>query len=84
MGQTPLITDPPPIRFTTCPKKEEKNVKCDMWHALHDTWHMTHDMWLVTYWEGGWTFFLNFSSLALTVWDLWYFEDVEEKADWLT
>ena len=25
----------------------------------------------------------NFSSLALTVCDLWYYEDLEEKADWI-
>ena len=29
---------------------------------------------------GGWTFSQNFSSLALTVCDLWYYEDLEEKA----
>ena len=28
--------------------------------------------------------FQNVSSLALTVCDLWYFEDLEEKADSLT
>ena len=31
-----------------------------------------------------WTFSQNFSSLALTVCDLWYYEDLEEKAHWLT
>ena len=25
-----------------------------------------------------------FSSLAITFWDLWCFEDLEEKDDWLT
>ena len=45
-----------------------------MWHMTHDTWHMTHDMF------GGWTFSQNFSSLALTVCDLWNYEDLEEKA----
>ena len=34
-------------------------------------WHMTHG--------GGRTFSQNFSSLALTVWDLWHLEDLEEK-----
>ena len=29
---------------------------------------------------GGWTFSQIFSSLALTVWDLWYYEDLEKKA----
>ena len=32
---------------------------------------------------GGWTFFENFSSLALTVCDLLYLEDLEEKGDWM-
>ena len=32
---------------------------------------------------GGWTFSQNFSSIALTVCDLWYYEDLEEKDDWL-
>ena len=41
---------------------------------------MTCDMWHVTC-LGGWTFSQNFSSLALTVCDLWYYEDLEEKAD---
>ena len=44
-----------------------------MWHVTRDTWHV----W------GGWTFSQNFSSLALTVCDLWYFEDLEEKNQWL-
>ena len=44
-----------------------------------DTWHMTHDMF-----GGGWTFSQNFSSLALTVCDKWYYEDLEEKAHGLT
>ena len=41
-------------------------------------WHVTRDMWHVTR-LGGWTFSQNFSSLALTVCDLWYYEDLEEK-----
>ena len=32
---------------------------------------------------GGWTFSQNFSSLALTVCDLWYYEDLEEKGYWI-
>ena len=43
-------------------------------------WHMTCDMWHMTC-LGGWIFSQNFSSLALTVCDLWYYEDLEEKAD---
>ena len=63
------------------------HVTCDMWHLRHDklpltfdTWHMTHNIWHVTH-GGGWTFSQNFSSLALTVWDLWCLEDWEEKDD---
>ena len=42
-----------------------------MWHVTHDKWHVTHG--------GGWTFYQNFSSLALTVWHLWHLVDWEEK-----
>ena len=42
-----------------------------MWHVTHDTWHMTR--------LGGLIFSQNFSSLALTVCDLWYYEDLEEN-----
>ena len=73
-------------------KKRKKllHVTCDTWHVTHDMWHVTHDTWHVTCdtwhvthdtWHvwGGWTFSQNFSSLALTVCDLWYYEDLEEK-----
>ena len=33
---------------------------------------------------GGWKFSQNFSFLAFTVCDLWYYEDLEEKAHWLS
>ena len=46
-------------------------------------WNMTWDMWHMTC-CGGWTFPKNFSSLALTVCDLWYYKDLEEKDRWLT
>ena len=56
------------------------HVTCDTWHVTRDTWHVTSDMWQVTCdtWHvwGGWTFSQNFSSLALTVCDLWYYEDL--------
>ena len=43
-----------------------------------EMWRVTCDMWYVT--DGGaWTFTQNFSSLALTVWDLWCLRDCEEK-----
>jgi hypothetical protein len=50
-----------------------------MWHITCDTWNVTCDTWHVTC-CGGWTFFKNFISLTLTVCDLWYYEDLEEKA----
>ena len=64
-------------------RKKEKKVTHDMWHMTCDTWHMTHDTCHMTCW-GGWAFSQNFNSLALTVCDLWYYEDIEEKADLLT
>ena len=51
--------------------KKINDVTRDMWHMTRDTWHV----W------GGWTFSQIFSSLALTVCDLWYYEDQEEKDD---
>ena len=59
------------------------HVTCDTWHVTHDAWHMTRDTWHVTR-LGGWTFSQNFSSLALIVCDLWYYEDLEEKDDLIT
>ena len=61
----------------------QKKKKCDMWRVTCDTWRVTYDTWHVTC-LGGWTFSQNFSSLALTVCDLWYYEDLEEKADWFS
>ena len=48
-----------------------------MWHMTHD---VTRDTWHVTC-LCGWTFSQNFSSLALTVCDLLYYEYLEEKDD---
>ena len=59
-------------------KRKEKK-----WHVTHAMWHVTRDTWHVTC-LGGWTFSQNVTSLALTVCDFWYYEDLEEKADWLT
>ena len=55
------------------------HVTCDMWYVTHDIWHMTRDIFL-----GRWTFSQNFSTLAFIVCDLWYYEDLEEKADGVT
>ena len=54
-----------------------------MWHVTCDTWHMTRDMWHVTH-LGRWTFSPNFSSLAPTVWELYYFEYISTNHDWIT
>ena len=62
------------------------HVTRDTWHVTCDTWHVTRDMWHVT-WLGGWTFSQNFSSLALTVSDLCYYEDILGKGwinEWVT
>jgi hypothetical protein len=53
-----------------------------MWHMTCDTWQVTHDTWHVPR-LGGWTFSQNFSSLALTVCEIWYYEDLEEKDEWI-
>ena len=49
----------------------------DMLHVTRDMWHMTCDMF------GGVNIFSNFSSLALIDCDLWYYEDLEEKDEWI-
>ena len=53
------------------------HVTCDTLHVTRDTWHVTHEMF-----GGGVNILSNFSSLALTVCDLWYYEDLEEKDEW--
>ena len=58
-----------PSNNKLCHLFEKRKKKCDMWHVIHD----------LTCWVG-WTFSQNFISLALTVSDLWYYEDSEEKA----
>ena len=91
-GVGPVDNRSSTIGFTTLSRNKRKK----LWHMTHDMWHvtcyfqhMTHDMWHVTHdilpvvCCGWWTFCQNFSSLAFTVCDLWYFEDLEEKADWL-
>ena len=62
-----------------------KHATRDTWHVTHDTWHMRCDMWYVSrdtwHFAGGRTISQNFSSPAHTVCDLWYLEDLVEKAD---
>ena len=68
-----------------CGTMSKKKKYCDMWHMTCDTWHVTCDTWHVTRDTlGGWTFSKNCSSLALIVCDLWYYEDMEEKAHGMT
>ena len=64
-------------------------MRLDVWHMTPDMWNLTCDTWHVTCNTGhvthgwGWTFSQNFSFLALTVWDLWCSEDLEEKDYWI-
>ena len=78
-----MITDPPPIGFTTLSEEKKWHVTCDTWRVTYDTLHMTRDTWHVIC-LGGWIFSQNFSFIALTVCDLWYYEDLEEKAHWIS
>ena len=61
-------------------KKKILNKTYDTWQVTLDTWHMTCDRW--------WTLCKNLRSLSLMVWNLWCFEDFEEKGhslnQWLT
>ena len=70
----PSIDKPHPFarRTTKC-----DNGSHDMWHVICDMWRMKCDMLL------GWTFSQNFSFPALTICDFWYYEDLDEKNDWL-
>ena len=67
--------------FVQKKKRRKWHVTCDIWHVTRDMWHVTCDMWHVTC-LGGLTFSQNFSSLALTVCDLWYYKDILGKG-WL-
>ena len=51
-----------------------------LYHFVKKKLHVTLDTWHVTCCVG-WTLSQNFSSLALTVCDLWYYADLEEKAE---
>ena len=52
-------------------------------HLTPDLWCVTCDRWQVTH-RGWWTLSQHFRSLALTIWEWRYFEDLEEKDDWVT
>ena len=71
------------ILFYKKKKKRRQKKLCDTWHLTHDTWHVTHDMDHMTH-GGGWTFFENFSSLALLARERQWFEYIFTKDNWLT
>ena len=48
-------------------------VTCDRWQVTGD--NMTHGV--------RWTFSQNFSFSSLTAIELWFFEDLEEKDQWM-
>ena len=54
-----------------------------MWHVIHDMWHMPCDTWHMTC-GGRQTFSQNFSSLALTVSEWRFVEDILRMDDSLT
>ena len=74
--QTPLSSKQNYLKTTLSKNKyiyiyllcDALHMTCDICHVTHDTWHVTCCGW--------WTFSQHFSSLALTVCDLWYFEDL--------
>ena len=65
--------------------KKERHMTCDMWLVTGDMWQVTGDKWHMTgyTWQVthgvGWTLSQNFSSPALMGWNIWCFEDLEEK-----
>ena len=94
-GLALLITDPPPTSSTTLTDLNtklvfsflnvyidiyiflgKKIVICDTVHLTPDTRHMTRNTQKVVNIDS------NFRSLALTVWEIKYFEDVFIKEDW--
>ena len=58
--QDRLITDPPPINFTTLSKKIGT---CDIWYVTCYTSHVTRDTWHVTCYCW-WTFSQNFGTFV--------------------
>ena len=55
----------------------------DTWQVTHDRWYMTGDTWHMTH-SVGWTLSLKCSLLALTVWKVQCFKNMEVKDDWLS
>ena len=68
------MTDPPRTSLTTSPHPPKKcNMTGDMWHLTPVMWHLTCD----TCGEGE-TFFKNYGSLVLIIWECRCFEDLHE------
>jgi hypothetical protein len=63
--------EPPPIISKTLFIKTQVHLTCDMWLVICDTLHVALDV--------GWTFSQKFSSLALTVSDLWRPEEKDHS-----
>jgi hypothetical protein len=55
---------------------------CYMLDVTYDMWQLTGDMWYVTC-GGGWPFSQNSSSLALTVWNRQFLEDISTKDEFI-
>ena len=56
-----------------------RHVTRDMWHVTRrDLWHVTRDMF-----GGGVNIVSKFQLPSFTVCDLWYYEDLEEKDEWM-
>ena len=50
-------------------------LKFDMWHVTYNRWHVTRDMF------GGVNILSKFQLPSSYRFDLWYYEDLEEKDD---
>ena len=58
------------------------HVTRDKWHMTRSIWHITCDTWHMTD-DGRETFSQNFSSLAFTVWEWRFIEDISTKDEFI-
>ena len=72
-GVGPVDNRPSTDKLHHFVRKKEKKMTFDTSHVTGDTWCDT--------WRDTWHILSNFSSLALKVCDLWYYEYWEEKDD---